>query len=102
MNKIKYVVGAARQKDYYWWGGPKVGFTSLIESALGYVGPEVAKLAAEVVDAQERQDWPNMLKIVPIMVEYKEYEAGLALPGMVFAQSLKATVREVVCATVVD
>lgn len=102
MNKVKYVVGAAEQKDYHWWAGPKVGFTSIIESAVGYTSVEVAALAAEVVDARERQFRPNMLKLVPIMVEYKEYEAGLALPGMFFAKSLKTTVREVVCATVVE
>lgn len=100
MNKVKYVVGAAEQKDCHWWAGPNIGFTSIIESAMGYVDPEIAKLAAEVVDAQERKFWPKMLKIVPIMVEYKEYEAGVSLPGVVFAESLKTTVREIISATV--
>lgn len=79
----KYVVGAEQQKTSYWWGGPRLGPTSILDSAIGYASAEVALMAAEVVDARIRKDWPNALKIRAIRVTYHyEPSAWLSEPGL--------------------
>lgn len=72
----KYVIGATKQAYSYWYAGPAVGFTSIVESAIGYVSPEIAKMAAEVIDSKERRMWPNMLKLEAIKLDYEYIEIG--------------------------
>jgi len=55
--------------EYYYWAGPRLGFTTIRESALRYVSEDIALLAATLVYEQQRKDWPKMRRIVVIEEE---------------------------------
>lgn len=74
----KFFVASQRQPDY-WWGGPCIGFTTILESAIGYVSAEVACKAAEVVDAMVRADFPNLSRLRAVRVTY-HYDSVLMHP----------------------
>lgn len=56
--------------QFYWFAGPAVGFTSIVESAVGYVSPEIAKLAADEVYKRYSKLHPHMLPLKVIRVQY--------------------------------